>query len=337
MRYRDAANRSGLDPGSHIVSKATADKLLDLSDAAGRKRVFDHVHAWTEANPSLTGSLSEACDGVRRWVDNAGLGAQNLAEATGKLGPEASQGYIRSAGKTLDAVDGKGLERVKDSLESLKAVPKTGGVDDVVRQNLGGGIDTIEDFHALRNLDPDQLTTAQKAKLKAIRDAIPDPADGEWISKVVPPDQIDLYLNGTYAPITGGCIAKRSDIAHLSTTDELCVGLRLDYELPDGTKPFEAVSTVGVLEFPKTSSCGINKGYGPAFGGPDPSKYPYTGNGFLATRNGQALPEYHSGFNPDGTVKRFAIPHGAELYEVDQAGNKTLRGIYDAVNDEWVQ
>ena len=259
---------------------------------------------------------------MRRWVDETDLGAQELANAFEELGESHGQGYIRSAGKNLDTGIDHGVDKVKDSLEALKATPKTGGVDDVVAGNLGTEISSMKEFHGLRNLDPGELTASQKTRLKAIRDAIPGPANGETMQKVIKSADIEDYLDGTTETI-GGFVAKNADVGDLDTVDDLVEGLRLDY---DGG--FSGETEVGIIEFPIPQGSSAEIPYSTSMGGSLATDYPFSGNGFAATRKGKVVPEFRIGTDID-------IPEGTKIYHLDDAGNRVLQGTYQ--NGAWVE
>ncbi len=251
-----------------------------------------------------------------------------LSNAYGKSAPNTLlfpffQGCIYQflSGQTRNAPVDHGVDKVKDSLVALKATPKTGGVDDVVAGSLGTEISSMKEFHGLRNLDPGELTASQKARLKAIRDAIPGPANGETMQKVIKSADIEDYLDGTTEHI-GGFVAKNADVGDLDTVDDLVEGLRLDY---DGG--FSGETEVGLLEFPIPQGNSAEIPYSTSMGGSLATDYPFSGNGFSATRKGKVVPEFRIGTAID-------IPEGTNN-NLDAAGNKVLQGTYQ--NGAWVE
>jgi len=112
----------------------------------------------------------------------------------------------------------------------LQATPQVGGVDDTIAGLVGSGtpVSSMKEFHALRNLDPTSLAPDQLARMKAIREAIPDPIDGEMMQKVIKEADIQSYLDGTFTEIRG-FVAKEADVSDLTTASDVIEGLRLDY------------------------------------------------------------------------------------------------------------
>jgi len=214
----------------------------------------------------------------------------------------------------------------------LQAVPKTGGVDDLVASNLGE-ISSMEEFHALRNLDPGSLTPGQLNRMKAIRNAIPDPVDGEMLQKVISETEIDQYLDGVYDNVQG-FISKQADVANLATKDDIIEGLRLD-----PWSNYTDADAVGVIEFPKSADFDVHKAYGKnvypdAFLDPTDYGYPFSGYAFTTTRNGKVIPEYHLGVKPDGELKGVAIRDGCTMHRVDNVTGKQLVATF--IDGQWV-
>ena len=296
-----------------------AAKLLRLDDVA-KNDIFKKINTWVD-DPAAGVSLAESCAGLKKLVNKAEIGPQEISEVFRQLGENSGQGYIGSAGKTLEYVRSgvphpdTGLKMVQDSLSALKATPTNRLVDQQVLAELGGAIPSMKEFHALRNLDVGSLTTAQKAKLTDIRSMIPAPGPDEVLSKVVRFNQIDEFITRPDLPI-GGFVTKQADVTDLSTATQLYDNLRLDYGdgpiLNDG---------LGLVEFPRPLNveCGI------------PTKpnidldYPYSGNGFLSTKSARVQPEWVMSYEP--------FPLGSQLFQIDPFGNRVLRAV--RVQDGW--
>lgn len=269
------------------------------------------------------GTLDEACDGLRRLVAHQDIGAEAFAEAMQEFGENSAQGYIRSAGKCLgDGVD-HGIDRVQDSLAALKATPMTGGVNDDVLDLLAPDFASMKEFHAMRNLDPAQLTDAQKNALKRIRDEFSTINDGEVLQRVISEDDMAKYLNGTYSQITGS-FCKNADVSDLDTLAKAKETLRLDYD----NSPFTSADEAWVLEFPKTSDMSVSNRYGPEFGGSNTDGYPFTRNGFTGTVEGRCVPEYRLTRTETAT-----IPEETTMYSLTNSGKTPIK-VYR--NGIWV-
>lgn len=169
------------------------------------------------------------------------------------------------------------------------------------------------------------------------------------MQKVIPPGDVDNYLNGKYSEV-GGFVARQQDAAHLNTPASLIQGNRLDY----ADTPYRSnMDRVNVIEFPATDPDRYKTPLGapaPADHGAlptDPSvrhasdrmhdaartvgldsstynqsnyPWPYSGAGVTADPNG--VPEREMS-------DRMPIPAGSQMVVYDQDGNRTVSHVYD--------
>jgi hypothetical protein len=143
------------------------------------------------------------------------------------------------------------------------------------------------------------------------------------MQKVIKGSNIDNWIGSSNN--VSGFVAKKADAGTdaFGTSDEMIEGMRLDY----GPSGFQNETSIGVIEWDyDPSDIPVEVPFGNGFvpqGLPDP--YPYVGNGFTASTSGRLVPEYRV---PSGAT--ITPTPGAKLYEVDQAGNKVLRAVYES-------
>ena len=179
------------------------------------------------------------------------------------------------------------------------------------------------------NTDAADLTPAQRDVLVELRDRMPQPRAGEWIQKVVTPDQVDNYLGnvsaGRYGPNTiGGTMTRAVDTAALGTPVALHDGLRLDYP---GTVFHRGDASVHVIRFQTNDTSGFVTPRRSVLGGDgrfDQWSGPFTGNGFTATDRG-VIPEHH------GTA---TMQDGAEMWEILESGTQRLTAVLQG--GQWI-
>ncbi|WP_434776844.1 hypothetical protein [Neisseria sp. Ec49-e6-T10] len=168
---------------------------------------------------------------------------------------------------------------------------------------------TAEEFRNLNLKSVDTWTDLEVQKMKQLREMVPNITTETELQKVISFSDIDRYLDpeNPYTTI-GGYIARAEDVKHLKNYDEVYESLRLDYP---NTKFAEDGTSYGIIRFKMEKVEKIQIPYGSKLGGTDTSSAPATRNGFLATRNGDAIPEWNY---PKGV---YELPRdGAELYKV---------------------
>ena len=310
------------DEASALVGKEAAEKILKLADPAAAKKILSAINDW--ADDVYAGTVQEACEGVARWVNHSALGPEELAKVFDNVSETTTQGWFASVGRCLDdtipSPVAHGLERMQDSLTALKQVPKTGGVDDIVAEMLDETIPTMKDFHAWRNMPPNQIPVNVKNKLDAIRNELAPIPVGTRCQRVIKLDEVQQYLSNPNHNTIGSYFTKVDAVSDLNTVDKLREGLRLDY----ANNGYIGVDEVGIIEFdmpatlPAGTTCSIPRG---------DNAYPGTGNGFTGTRYGKVVPENII------TGGGISVGTGDKLYWMDPQGNKVLMGTF--INGVW--
>lgn len=173
----------------------------------------------------------------------------------------------------------------------------------------------------MRNLDPAQLTPAQRTAMQRIRGQIGTPGAGTPCQRVIKLDELQAYLTNPDKRIES-YFTKVDDVADLNTVDKLREGLRLDY--PDNG--YVGVNEVAIIEFDLPSGSGFHTPI-------ENVSYPGTGNGFAGTRMGKVVPEYRFDLAGQGMPDGIQVPDGAKLYWMDPQGNKVLFGT--RINGVW--
>ena len=128
------------------------------------------------------------------------------------------------------------------------------------------------------------------------------------MSKVVALARVDFIMNNP-DELLRGFVSKNSDISDLATPNQLYENLRLDY----GGGPIQG-DGLGLIEFPSTS-IDFSIPVKPAI----TQKYPYSGNGFLTTREARTQPEWLMAQQP--------FPLGSQIFKLDPFGNKVLHAV----------
>lgn len=173
---------------------------------------------------------------------------------------------------------------------------------------------TMDDFHYMMQKNVNALTEAEKAQLARIRNAMPKPDANTVMQKVIPTDDIELYVLGDYSGVRGS-VSVASDTKHLKTFEDYYHGLRLDYEK---TKFYLSKNSCGVIRF--TSDEVPTNIFIPTS---NDWEYPFTAHGFTSGNNGRlGVPEWN-------LVKEVDIKEGAEIWEVFNDGTEKLRAIYN--------
>jgi hypothetical protein len=163
------------------------------------------------------------------------------------------------------------------------------------------------------------LTKKEQINLHAIRTAVSLPNGKTLLQKVIPIDDLALYMNNTYGGTVGGYVCQASDVKELETLNDVYWGLRLDY--PE-SKFAENGAGYAVIRFKSESISELYIPYCEEMGGSEPHAWPNTGGGFTASTLG-------SGGFPEYTFEEYNAPNeGAELYEVTPKGMEILRSVY---------
>jgi hypothetical protein len=301
------------DPG--VVAK------IDALPAAQASLVYVNVALWNSSQPQLTGTVQQACDAVATIVDS-NFGAGAVYRLLSHL-VDNGQATVVSFARNLDPLVEEGQSRCSDSLTAEAAPQSQTNRNPEVMSLLGPEVNTMTKFHALRQLLPGTLPPAQRAALKAIRDALTYPENGARIQQVIKLADMQSYLDGTFDPMVFGFQAVLSDVDNLTTAADLIEGLRLDY--PGG---FQGETKVAALVYFQDSTFHMIPPYRAANGGDRTDPYPFTGNGFTATNKGNAVPEW---ILPPAGV---ALQDGSQLFTIDNQGNRVLQATLE--NGSWI-
>ena len=225
----------------------------------------------------------------------------------------------KSCGKQADvlALWGKGADKaVQLGKYSLASISKERGFIDLLPNLLIKEGLTMDDFQYMLQKSVKALTESEKAKLARIRNAMPKPDATTLVQKVIPADEIEQYVNGTYSKARGS-VSVASDAKHLKSFEDYYYGLRLDYEK---TKFHLSKNSCGVIRF--KSEDAPQKLVIPTSEDMD---YPFTAHGFTSGNNRRlGVPEWK-------LVKEAEFKVGAEIWEVFIDGTEKLRAVFDGV------
>jgi hypothetical protein len=172
------------------------------------------------------------------------------------------------------------------------------------------------------------LSDSEKIIMENIRNAVPMPDENTVLQKVINPNHVDSYFDGSflnYSPGMDGFFTTAESAAGLNTPQALFGSVRLDYA---GSSFSSADDVVTVIRFTTNDVSNIQIPYGEDMPHPLISKdaaewkWPYTGHGFTAAENGDVLPELYS---PGVKLK------DAKMFEVSSDGQEKLVAVYDNI------
>lgn len=308
----------GLDGRSFLVSQTGADVIsaIDSLPSSEALLIYNTVGRWSDSNPTLSGTRTQAANALSVIVRQSGFGAPALYEILKDLQPDNGQGFVVSYGQTLAPGDEVAVARTSDSLDALEAASlRLQAVDPVVEANLSPEISSMAEFHGLRPLDPAALTTGKRGGMQNVRQVVPTARLGASIRKVIKVADMESYLDGTFDPEVSGSVAVLDQTDFLVTPAQLIAGLRLDY--PGG---FSGETQVAELVFPQLPSFELLIPFSAAMGGVRSGDYPFTGNGFTSNLTAQTVPEFIMPLGP-----RTPLPDGTQLSLVEQDGRRVLQ------------
>lgn len=279
---------------------------LSLSKSTGGNRLWEGaiapramhgIGAHAAKRPTTGMVLNQSV--AFRIRDAAGMTALRSRKSFENIQTAIGNGYNRlltAVGSELDRF----ISRVDDALEAARKSANDLGPtalrDSVSTNYIGDGkvFESVHEFEAIRFMEPEDMTQAQIAALRNIRDNIPNPTVGARVQRVVALD--DQIFNPTAMiqnnqSAIAGFIGRSQDLPSTSpTTKELIDRFRLDYPASglSNTSPHAIIETrmtgdmVSNITVPRKSQ----------FGGNYDIEYPYTGNGFTASIDGHLTPEY---------------------------------------------
>lgn len=178
---------------------------------------------------------------------------------------------------------------------------------------------SIRDFIVWSTDSAWSLASSARTALKGVREAIELPGSKTVLQKVIPLDDLGVYMNNVYGGTIGGFVSTAADVKKLSTLSDVYWGMRLDYE---GTKHRPNGGGYGVIRFYSDAASRLTIPYCVEMGGSQAHNWPSTGGGFTASK-------LSDGGYPEYTFNAYSAPRdGAELYEVTPEGREILRSTY---------
>ncbi|MGG0658417.1 pre-toxin TG domain-containing protein [Rummeliibacillus pycnus] len=191
--------------------------------------------------------------------------------------------------------------RVSTNLQSADSF-----VNSILPKKLKEHSLSYDDFTNLR-LKPDyQLNETEQKIMQDIRNSVVRPDVKTPLIKNIPANDIQKYLDGKYTTVRG-FIAKAEDSAHIHDYNHVRESMRLDYSYYDDYKeqivrPYpEDGNAYGYIEFKAKKSKSFSEKsleipYGNNMNNPyrgwEENGWPWTGNGFTSSRNGEVIPEW---------------------------------------------
>lgn len=288
-------------------------QAIDALGLSGAERVYRRIAAFSDQFPQLLGTRQQACAAVQKLVALSSVGAEGMLRWVDTLENDTPQGLWVAAAQESDG------RRRRDSLEVASNPNQSGlGRNREIEVLLSPQLPSMARFHGLRLLNPESLPPLQREVLRQLRQNLKPPSPGETLRKVIRVGDIDRYLNGTFDPKVFGATAQERDTQSLTTPAQLISGLRLDY--PGG---YQNENQVGVMVYSLEPGASLRIPFSSANGGDASGDYPFTGNGFTATVQAMAIPEWQ---NPSSGA---ALQRGARLLQISADGQSQLRGTWN--------
>lgn len=301
---------------TQAISSPRVKEAVDIYNAAmgliGLKNIGQGGYKFIKNLPKHTKKLLQKSERLREGLQQEYLkwkalakNLDNLTDAEKQLITEQEQVW-----RVLGMLD----DAASVGRYSLANISKERGFIDLLPDLLKKEGLTMDDFHYMMQKNVNALTEAEKAQLARIRNAMPKPDANTVMQKVIPTDDIELYVLGDYSGVRGS-VSVASDTKHLKTFEDYYHGLRLDYEK---TKFYLSKNSCGVIRF--TSDEVPTNIFIPTS---NDWEYPFTAHGFTSGNNGRlGVPEWN-------LVKEVDIKEGAEIWEVFNDGTEKLRAIYN--------
>ena len=285
--------------------------------------------AATTTDVACQDSDSEVCE---QWKEISGFVQVGVISASSiDLTYKSFKNSPKMQNRVLGLRDAEGVGRVAKKTKKIfgrSAISKLNGFsDDIGRLAKKQGL-SVDDFKRLQQKRYDKMAPIEQDKIDAIRKAIAMPDGNTILQKVIPKSDIQKYLNGEYTQV-GSFITTAKDAKHLTTFEDLYYGIRLDFKLDDGTRPFKLNDgSCGVIRYrtpkPKAKVARVVDGVG------EELELPYTGSGFTGGNKGKlGVPEWETPYNtPDD---------GAELWEVFSDGREILRAKFSTTQNKFIE
>ena len=128
------------------------------------------------------------------------------------------------------------------------------------------------------------LSPANRTRLRIFRNGVHFPDQITLLQKVIPLQDVALYMNNTYGGTVGGFLNVAADTKALHTQHDIYYGLRLDYP---GTKFLPNGAGYAVIRFTSSQTQNLAIPYCEEMGGTYAHAWPNTGGGFTSSTLGQ--------------------------------------------------
>lgn len=283
-------------------------------DAIGIAKIQQFARQVRQTAGMTAARCTKSLDNV---LEGVGTGYQRLSDEAAALGNTPPQWFQNKITRYDQRVD-DALSAATKSVDDLSG--PLGHREWIENNYIGDGhvFESIQEFQAVRTLDPDDLTQAQRDALKAIRDAIPKPEIGSRIQKVIAVDNQNFsatdiissdintinsfYVKATDMPDNGlrpttAQIDDRLAVvgfpgSGLSSSDSphAILDTRVTQEIYDNT------------EIPRRSSVGGTGSYDPDYQ-TQTNVYKHVGSGYTYDRDGYLCPE-------NATSSPTSMPYG---------------------------
>lgn len=163
------------------------------------------------------------------------------------------------------------------------------------------------------------LSASEQTLLRGIRDGVSRPDGNTLLQKIIPLEDLSVYMNNLYGGTVGGFVCEAADVKSLHTMAQVYKGLRLDYA---GTKFKADGAGYAVIRFYSNATSRLSIPYVAEMGGKQAHSWPNGGGGFTTSTLGD-------GGYPEWTFDGYNAPEeGAELYEVTPQGREILRSVF---------
>lgn len=339
---------------SSIVATATAEDYPELSKVLNVTStvlgIVDFSSNGVQSLKNLNSNPSNAVNLINRSEDILDAGnhiehVENLAMRILNETPDPLMNQVLHSSnpksralledvlvKEKHIADGAGrsdiVAKLDDALDVVRSAPSfsisfgkeyingMNGLSDNISELVSQNGLTITEYKQLQQIRYDEMTISQKIQIDNIRNSIPSPDGSTILQKVIPKSQIQKYLTGEYTQV-GGFVSTAKDSKHLNTFEDIYYGMRLDYQLPDGSYAFSlADNSCGVIRY-RTSNPNLEVPKLPETQGSPP----FTGNGMTGGNNNRlGVPEWKSPY--------YTPEDGAELWEIFNDGTEVLKGFF---------
>ncbi len=242
------------------------------------------------------------------------LHGDDFMEQYRKRGDEFIDDFLKRGDEALKGGSPGTIRPNTETIKSIQAAIKKNGLSE-------------ESFLNFMRKSSGELTPSEAKIMENIRKSVPVPNKDTPLQKVIDPQYISSYLDGSFVKFNEGkikgCMTTVADVGELNTPKALFEGLRLDYP---GTPFSPGDSSVTVIRFITDDVDNLIVPFGDAMPNPAGGKVsemlpPFTGNGFTSALNGQIIPEFYS--------EGLSLKNGAQMIEITNGGKEILKAIYD--------